>query len=74
MPGIELLQQTGDVETAYNLTPEQLEERIATADALIIRSATQACLSVSETFASVLHVCTSYLGDNSWRQQDLAGI
>ena len=42
VPGIELLQQTGDVETAYNLTPEQLEERIATADALIIRSATQA--------------------------------
>ena len=43
VPGIELLQQTGDVETAYNLTPEQLEERIKTADALIIRSATQAC-------------------------------
>ena len=42
MTGIELLQQTGDVETAYNLTPEQLEEKIATADALIIRSATQA--------------------------------
>lgn len=42
MPGIELLQQIGDVDKAYNLTPEQLQEKIATADALIIRSATQA--------------------------------
>ena len=42
MPGIELLQQVGDVDKAYNLTPEQLQEKIASADALIIRSATQA--------------------------------
>lgn len=40
--GIDLLSQYGEVETAYNLTPEQLCERIPTADALIIRSATQA--------------------------------
>ncbi|CAL5222430.1 g4792 [Coccomyxa viridis] len=40
-PGIELLQQTGDAETAYNVAPDQPEERIKTADALIIRSATQ---------------------------------
>lgn len=32
----------GDVDTAYDLTPEQLQEKIKTADALIIRSATQA--------------------------------
>lgn len=42
LPGIELLQQIGDVDKAYNLTPEQLQEKIASADALIIRSATQA--------------------------------
>ena len=64
MTGIELLQQTGDVETAYNLTPEQLEERIKTADALIIRSATQACHAASSIcvtpFASVRNVCAGY--------------
>ena len=42
LAGIELLQQIGDVDKAYNLTPEQLQEKIASADALIIRSATQA--------------------------------
>ena len=39
--GIELLEQHGEVEQAFDLTPEQLCERIAHADALIIRSATQ---------------------------------
>jgi hypothetical protein len=40
--GIQLLQQHGDVEEAFDLSPEQLCERIVHADALIIRSATQA--------------------------------
>ncbi|CAL5222438.1 g4801 [Coccomyxa viridis] len=55
-PGIELLQQTGDVETAYNLTPEQLEERIKTADALIIRSATQVTKEVFKAAGGRLKV------------------
>ena len=63
VPGIQLLQQMGDVETAYNLTPEQLEERVATADALIIRSATQArraTLLLSEPLPAV-HACLEYV-------------
>jgi len=57
MPGIELLQQTGNVKTAYNLTPEQLEQEIATADALIIRSATQARKAISSPSPS-MHLLT----------------
>ena len=63
MPGIELLKQMGDVDCAYNLTPEQLEEKNATADALIIRSATQArCDVLHKQIKSVLHQpCSSSL-------------
>ena len=50
LPGIELLQQIGDVDKAYDLTPEQLQERIASADALIIRSATQASSAAGPPF------------------------
>lgn len=57
MPGIELLQQTGNVKTAYNLTPEQLEQEIATADALIIRSATQARKAIPSPSLS-MHLLT----------------
>ena len=39
--GLKLLRDFGNVDTSYNLTPEQLCEKIASADALIIRSATQ---------------------------------
>jgi len=57
MPGIELLQQMGNVKTAYNLTPEQLEQEIATADALIIRSATQARKAIPSPSPS-MHLLT----------------
>jgi hypothetical protein len=39
--GIELLKETSDVIVALNLTPEQLNEKIKEADALIVRSATK---------------------------------
>jgi len=39
--GIKLLEEFGNVDASYDLTPEQLCEKVATADALIIRSATQ---------------------------------
>ncbi|KAK9909516.1 hypothetical protein WJX75_003448 [Coccomyxa subellipsoidea] len=55
-PGIDLLSQYGEVETAYNLTPEQLCERIPTADALIIRSATQVTKEVFEASKGRLKV------------------
>ncbi|CAK0787442.1 hypothetical protein CVIRNUC_010662 [Coccomyxa viridis] len=55
-PGIELLQQIGDVDKAYNLTPEQLQEKIATADALIIRSATQVTKEVFQAAGGRLKV------------------
>ncbi|EIE24512.1 phosphoglycerate dehydrogenase [Coccomyxa subellipsoidea C-169] len=55
-PGIDLLSQHGDVEKAYDLTPEQLCERIATADALIIRSATQVTKEVFEASKGRLKV------------------
>ncbi|CAL8467506.1 g7044 [Coccomyxa elongata] len=55
-PGIELLSQHGDVEKAYGLTPEELCERIATADALIIRSATQVTKEVFEASKGRLKV------------------
>ncbi|BDA42854.1 D-3-phosphoglycerate dehydrogenase [Coccomyxa sp. Obi] len=55
-PGIELLSQHGDVEKAYGLTPEELCERIANADALIIRSATQVTKEVFEASKGRLKV------------------
>lgn len=39
--GLKLLGDFGTVDTSYNLTPEQLCEKVKEADALIIRSATQ---------------------------------
>lgn len=39
--GLKLLREFGNVDTSYDLTPEQLCEKVATSDALIIRSATQ---------------------------------
>ena len=57
MPGIKLLEQMGNVKTAYNLTPEQLEQEIATADALIIRSATQARKAIPSPSLS-MHLLT----------------
>ena len=41
MTGIKLLEEFGTVDTSYDLTPQQLCEKVASADALIIRSATQ---------------------------------
>lgn len=40
-PGLKLLEEFGTVDASYDLTPEQLVERIPSCDALIIRSATQ---------------------------------
>lgn len=41
LAGLKLLREFGTVDASYNLTPEQLCEKVAAADALIIRSATQ---------------------------------
>ncbi len=41
-PGLKLLEEFGTVDASYDLTPEQLIERIPGCDALIIRSATKA--------------------------------
>ena len=40
-PGLKLLEEFGTVDASYDLTPEQLVERIPSCDALIIRSATK---------------------------------
>lgn len=42
LPGLTLLEEFGTVDASYDLTPEQLIERIPSSDALIIRSATKA--------------------------------
>lgn len=39
--GVDLLAQYADIELAYGLTEEQLEERVQEADALIVMNATQ---------------------------------
>ncbi len=39
--GIELLKQFANVDTSYNLTPEELEAKVSLVDALIVRSATK---------------------------------
>ena len=56
-PGIELLKQNGaEVVVALNLTPEQLNEQIKSADALIVRSATKVTRAVFEAAAGGLKV------------------
>ena len=55
--GIELLKSTGaEVVVALNLTPEQLNEQIKSADALIVRSATKVSRAVFEAAAGGLKV------------------
>ena len=39
--GIQMLKETCNVETAYNMTPEQLCAKVSLADALIVRSGTK---------------------------------
>lgn len=39
--GLEMLQEVANVDCSYNLTPEQLYEKVAVSDALIVRSATK---------------------------------
>ena len=39
--GVDLLAQYADIDLAYGLTEEQLEERVPEADALIVMNATQ---------------------------------
>jgi D-3-phosphoglycerate dehydrogenase len=36
-----MLQEVANVDCSYNLTPEQLYEKVAVSDALIVRSATK---------------------------------
>ena len=65
--GIQLLQQHGDVEEAFDLSPAQLCERIAHADALIIRSATQAREAVAGLCCPCMGVwCSSSSSRNTW--------
>ena len=39
--GLEILRAFGSVDTSYGLTPDELCEKVAVSDALIIRSETQ---------------------------------
>jgi hypothetical protein len=39
--GLEMLKQHANVDCSYDLTPEQLYEKVAVSDALIVRSATK---------------------------------
>lgn len=39
--GLEMLREVANVDCSYDLTPEQLYEKVAVSDALIVRSATK---------------------------------
>ncbi len=39
--GIDLLKGFANVDTSYNLTPEELQAKVSLVDALIVRSATK---------------------------------
>lgn len=54
--GIEMLKQTCNVETSYNMTPDQLCAKISLADALIVRSATKVTRAVFEASKGRLKV------------------
>jgi hypothetical protein len=58
MTGIELLKQFANVDTSYNLTPEQLQAKISLADALIVRSATKVTAGCSPETEQKVHACT----------------
>lgn len=55
-PGLDLLGTIGDVDASYDLTPEQLLERVKTVDAIVIRSATKVTRAVFEASAGRLRV------------------
>jgi D-3-phosphoglycerate dehydrogenase len=55
-PGIELLKQTSEVVVKLDLKPDQLNEEIKKADALIVRSATKVSKAVFEAAAGGLKV------------------
>ncbi len=40
--GVDMLKDVGEVDCSYDLTPEDLMAKVATSDALVIRSATKA--------------------------------
>ncbi|TXG69476.1 hypothetical protein EZV62_004411 [Acer yangbiense] len=54
--GIELLKGFGDVDCSYNLSPEQLCEKISRCDALIVRSGTKVTREVFEAAKGRLKV------------------
>lgn len=41
LAGLEMLQEVANVDCSYNLTPEELNAKIALSDALVVRSATK---------------------------------
>lgn len=54
--GLEMLEKSAVVECAYNMTPEQLCERISKVDALVVRSATKVTREVFEASKGRLKV------------------
>lgn len=60
--GLDLLNQFGVADCSYDLTPQQLCEKIKDVDALIVRSATKVWMFFSIPFETLLiptaqHVC-----------------
>lgn len=54
--GLQVLREFGNVECLYNLTPEQLCEKISSCDALIVRSGTKVTRQVFEAAKGKLKV------------------
>ncbi|KAK9864140.1 hypothetical protein WJX84_004831, partial [Apatococcus fuscideae] len=55
-PGVSLLEAFGNVDQSFDLSPEQLCEKVKSCDALIIRSATQVTRAVFEAANGKLKV------------------
>jgi hypothetical protein len=73
--GIDLLKQFANVDTSYNMTPEQLEAKISLADALIVRSATKVGHWKLETLCSTFtwsRVIRAAVARNQSKRLDVA--
>ena len=54
--GIDMLSENGNVDTSYNMSPEDLKAKMANSDALIVRSATKVTREVIEAGKGKLKV------------------